>query len=69
MADIANLNEVNMNNSELRQKIETQLDKLTPERLELVSNFLDSIQTSKPKDSSSLRKLATINRRKKVTRW
>lgn len=50
-----------MNNSELRQKIETQLDNLTPERLELVSNFLDSIQI-RPTDSSSLRKLTPIKR-------
>ena len=55
-----------MNTSELRQKIETQLDQLTPERLELVSNFLDSIQTPKPTDSSSLRKLAPIKRGKKA---
>ena len=53
-----------MNNSELRQKIESQLDKLTPERLKLVSNFLDSIQTPKPIDSPSLRKLAPIKRGK-----
>lgn len=53
-----------MNNSELRQKIETQLDNLTPERLELVSNFLDSIQTVRPTDSSSLRKLTPIKRGK-----
>ena len=55
-----------MNTSELRKKIETQLDKLTPERLELVSNFLDSIQTPKPTDSSSLRKLAPIKRGNKA---
>ncbi len=55
-----------MNNSELRQKIEIQLDKLTPEKLELVSNFLDSIQTPKPTDSSLLRKLAPIKRGKKA---
>ena len=55
-----------MNTSELRQKIETQLARLTPERLELVSNFLDSIQTPKPTDSSSLRKLSPIKRGKKA---
>ena len=55
-----------MNTSELRQKIETQLDRLTPERLAQVSDFLDSIQTPKPTDSSSLRKLAPIKRGKKT---
>ncbi len=55
-----------MNSSELRKKIETQLDQLTPERLKLVSNFLDSIQTVEPKDSTSLRKLAPIKRGKKA---
>ncbi len=55
-----------MNGSELRQKIETQLDKLTPERLKLVSNFLDSIETVEPNNSTSLRKLAPIKRGKKA---
>ena len=53
-----------MKNHELRQKIETQLDNLTTERLELVSNFLDSIQTPKPTDSSLLRKLQPIKKGK-----
>ncbi len=55
-----------MNNSELRQKIDNQLNKLSPEILEIVSNFLDSIQISKPKDTSLLRKLPPIKRGKKA---
>lgn len=55
-----------MNISELRQKIATQLDDLTPERLELVSDFLDSIQAENPTGSSPLRKLSPIKRGKKA---
>ena len=55
-----------MNSSELRKKIETQLDQLTPERLKLVSKFLDSIETVESKNSTSLRKLAPIKRGKKA---
>ena len=55
-----------MNTSELRQKIETQLDQLTTERLKLVSNFLDSIETVESKNSTSLGKLTPIKRGKKA---
>jgi hypothetical protein len=53
-----------MDTAQLRQKIETQLDHLSPERLDLVSNFLDSIQTIEIIDSSILRKLSPIKRGK-----
>jgi hypothetical protein len=53
-----------MNTFELRKKIENQLDQLSPERLALVSSFLDSIETVKPINSSSLRKLSPIKRGK-----
>jgi hypothetical protein len=53
-----------MNTTQLRQKIENQLDRLSPERLDLVSNFLDSIQTTDTIDSSTLRKLSPIKRGK-----
>ncbi|MDJ0647227.1 MAG: hypothetical protein QNJ60_00840 [Xenococcaceae cyanobacterium MO_188.B19] len=55
-----------MNNAELRQKIDNQLDKLSPDILKIVSYFLDSIQINKPKDSSLLRKLPPIKRGKKA---
>lgn len=55
-----------MNTSQLRQKIETQLDQLSPESLALVSSFLDSIQTAKPIDSPSLRKLSPLKRGKQA---
>ena len=54
-----------MNAVELRQKISSQIDRLTPERLALVSEFLDSIQQSMPViDSSALRTMAPIKRGK-----
>ena len=39
------IKKTNMNAFQLRQKIERQLDKLSPEKLALVSNFLDAIQS------------------------
>jgi len=53
-----------MNTVQLRQKIEKQLNQLSPERLALVSEFLDSIQPLEPIESSSLRKLSPIKRGK-----
>ncbi len=53
-----------MNTVQLRQKIESQLNQLSPERLALVSDFLDSIESTEPIDSSSLRKLPPIKREK-----
>jgi len=53
-----------MNTSQLRQKIETQLNHLSPEKLDLVSNFLDSIQKTETKESSLLRQLSPIKRGK-----
>ncbi|WP_413163184.1 hypothetical protein ACL6C3_28290 [Capilliphycus salinus ALCB114379] len=53
-----------MNTVQLRQKIESQLNQLSPERLALVSDFLDSIESTEPTDSSSLRKLPPIKRGK-----
>ena len=55
-----------MNQSQLRQKIESQLDRLSPDRLALVSSFLDSIQTSTPIDSPTLRKLSPLKRGKQA---
>lgn len=55
-----------MNQSQLRQKIESQLDQLSPDRLALVSGFLDSIQTATPTDSTTLRKLSPIKRNKQA---
>jgi len=43
-----------MNRFQLLQKIETQLDRLSPEKLVLVSNFIDSIQSVENSDLSSL---------------
>ena len=53
-----------MNTFQLRQKIDSQLSELSPERLALVSDFLDSIQSAENIDSSSLRKLPPIKRGK-----
>ncbi len=55
-----------MNQSQLRQKIETQLDQLSLERLTLVSQFLDAIQAEKSLDSPKLRKIQPIRRGKKA---
>jgi hypothetical protein len=54
-----------MDQSQIRQKIESQLDQLPPDRLALVSSFLDSIQTPAP-DSPKLRKLSPIKRGKQA---
>ncbi|MBE9145586.1 hypothetical protein [Planktothrix mougeotii] len=53
-----------MNTVQLRQKIEKQLNQLSPERLALVSEFLDSIEPVEPIESSLLRKLSPIKRGK-----
>jgi hypothetical protein len=55
-----------MNQSQLRQKIESQLDQLSPDRLSLVSSFLDSLQTTTPQAPSSLRKLPPIKKGKRA---
>jgi hypothetical protein len=51
-----------MNPVQLRQKIVTQIDRLSPERLALVSEFLDSLQSLESIDSSPVRKLPPIKR-------
>ncbi len=51
---------------ELRQKIENQLNQLSPEKLTLISGFLDSIQTLESRDLSLLQKLPPLKRGKKV---
>ena len=43
-----------MNRFQLLQKIESQLNRLSPEKLALVSDFLDSIQSVENTDSSTL---------------
>ena len=53
-----------MNTVQLRQKIENQLNQLSSERLAMVSDFLDSIQSPKPIDSSFLSKMPPIKRGK-----
>jgi hypothetical protein len=58
------IKQTNMNALQLRQKIESQLDRLSAERLALVSDFLDSIQPVENTDPSSLRKLPPIKRGK-----
>ncbi|MGB7443331.1 MAG: hypothetical protein WA919_19870 [Coleofasciculaceae cyanobacterium] len=55
-----------MNISQLRQKIDSQLNTLSPEWLALISSFLDSIQTMKSGDSSSVVKQASIKRGKQA---
>jgi len=55
-----------MTPSQLRKKIDNQLEQLSPERLALVSSFLDSIQTATPIDSPSLHKLSPIKRGKQA---
>jgi hypothetical protein len=54
-----------MNKLQLRQKIESQLDQLSPERLVQVSEFIDTIAIQ-PVNSSPLRKLSPIRRGKTV---
>ena len=53
-----------MNTLKLRQKIESQLNELSPEKLAVVSDFLDSIQSTEKINSSSLPKLPPIKRGK-----
>ncbi len=53
-----------MNKLKLRQKIESQLNEISPERLTLVSDFLDSIQQTENINSFSLCKLPPIKRGK-----
>ncbi|MDY6805162.1 MAG: hypothetical protein SXA11_15325 [Cyanobacteriota bacterium] len=53
-----------MNTLKLRQKIESQLNELSPERLAVVSEFIDSIQRTENINSSSSRKLPPIKRGK-----
>lgn len=53
-----------MNTVQLRQKIESQLNQLSPERLAQVSEFLDSIQSAEPLEPSSWRKPSPIKRGK-----
>lgn len=51
---------------ELRRKIDNQLNQLTPERLVLVSSFLDSILITDKNNSFPLRKLPPLKRGKKA---
>ena len=53
-----------MNTTELRQKITSQVNHLSPERLALVSEFLDSLEATEPNQASSLRKLPPLKRGK-----
>ena len=53
-----------MNPVQLRQKIVTQIDRLSPEKLAVVSEFLDSLQSLESIDSSHERKLPPIKRGK-----
>jgi hypothetical protein len=51
-----------MNTFQLSKKIKSQLNQLSPERLDLVSHFIDSIQTTETVDSLTLHKLSPIKR-------
>ncbi|MCT7967113.1 hypothetical protein NG799_12265 [Laspinema sp. D1] len=53
-----------MNTTQLRQKVASQLNNLSPERLALVSEFLDSLEAAEPTQASSLRKLPPLKREK-----
>ncbi|HIK10169.1 MAG TPA: hypothetical protein IGS52_07865 [Oscillatoriaceae cyanobacterium M33_DOE_052] len=53
-----------MNTAQLRQKVASQLNNLSPERLALLSEFLDSLEAAEPTQASSLRKLPPIKRGK-----
>ena len=55
-----------MNAAQLRQKIESQLDRLPADRLALVSTFLDSIQGNAAIELSSLRQLSPVKRGKQA---
>ena len=50
----------------LRQKIEQQLDQLSPEQLSLVSNLLDSLLLKSSTSQRPLRRLAPIKRGSKA---
>ncbi|GAB4294462.1 MAG: hypothetical protein Fur0025_31160 [Oscillatoriaceae cyanobacterium] len=53
-----------MNTAQLRQKVASQLNNLSPERLALVSEFLDSLEAAETTQASSLRKLPPLKRGK-----
>ncbi|MBP0013307.1 MAG: hypothetical protein J7545_09705 [Roseofilum sp. SBFL] len=53
-----------MNSVNLRQKIILQLNQLSPDRLALVSDFIESIQALENSEPSSLRKFPPIKRGK-----
>ncbi|NMG58864.1 hypothetical protein E1H12_10110 [Geitlerinema sp. P-1104] len=53
-----------MNTTELRQKVAKQLNNLSPERLALVSEFIDSLEAAEPTQASSFRKLPPLERGK-----
>ncbi|MDT9184441.1 hypothetical protein [Limnospira sp. PMC 289.06] len=53
-----------MNTTQLHQKIASQLNNLSPERLALVSEFLDSLEATEPPQASPLRKLPPLKRGK-----
>lgn len=53
-----------MNSVNLRQKIDIKLNQLSPDRLALVSDFIDSIQSLENVETSSLQKLTPIKRGK-----
>ncbi len=53
-----------MNKTQLRQKISSQLNNLSPERLALVSEFLDSLEATEPTQTSSLKKMPSLKRGK-----
>ncbi len=53
-----------MNTTQLHQKIASQLNNLSPERLALVSDFLDSLEAAEPPPVSPVRKLPPLKRGK-----
>ncbi len=53
-----------MNTTQLRQKIASQLNNLSLERLTIVSELLDSLEAVEPVQSSTVRKLEPIRRGK-----
>ncbi|EDZ94420.1 MAG: hypothetical protein P5702_24260 [Limnospira sp. PMC 1291.21] len=56
-----------MNTTQLREKVASQLNNLSPERLALVSEFLDSLETSEPTQSSGWQKLPPLKPGKTAT--
>lgn len=52
--------------TELREKIDNQLDRLSSEKLALVSSFLDSIEGENYTDLTSLDTIPPIKRGKKI---